>query len=106
MPVPTDKNILVGIDTSDDAAVYLLDNKTAIVQTVDFFTPVVDDPFQFGAIAAVNSLSDIYAMGGKPLFALSVVGFPSNRLPTSVLEEISKGAQSVAETPGWEMCWS
>jgi selenium donor protein len=100
MPVPTDKNILVGIDTSDDAAVYLLDNKAAIVQTVDFFTPVVDDPFQFGAIATVNSLSDIYAMGGKPLFVLSVVGFPSNRLPISVLEEILKGAQSAAEEAG------
>jgi cysteine desulfurase len=100
MPVPSDKNVLVGIDTADDAAVYLLDDKTAIVQTVDFFTPVVDDPFQFGAIAAVNSLSDIYAMGGRPLFALSVVGFPSNRLPISVLEEIFKGAQAVAEEAG------
>ena len=100
MPLPTDPKILVGVDTADDAAVYLLNDQTAIVQTVDFFTPVVDDPFQFGVVAAVNSLSDIYAMGGKPLFALSVVGFPSNRLPISVLEEILKGAQAVAEEAG------
>ena len=81
MPVPNDPNILVGTDTSDDAAVYKLDNKFSIVQTVDFFTPVVDDPFQFGAIAAANSLSDIYAMGGKPLFALNIVGFPVTDYP-------------------------
>lgn len=100
MPAPTDGNILVGIDTYDDAAVYRLDDRTAVVQTVDFFTPVVDDPFQFGAVAAANSLSDIYAMGGQPLFALSIVGFPSNRLPLSVLEEILKGARTVAEEAG------
>lgn len=97
LPVPLDKNILVGTDTSDDAAVYKLDDNTAIVQTVDFFTPIVDDPYQFGVIAAVNSLSDIYAMGGKPLFALNIVGFPSNRLPVSVLQRILEGAQSVAQ---------
>lgn len=100
IPAPTDKNILVGIDTSDDAAVYLIDSQTAVVQTVDFFTPIVDDPFQFGVVAAVNSLSDIYAMGGKPLFALSIVGFPSNRLPITVLEEILRGAQSVVAEAG------
>ena len=97
IPVPVDKNILVGTDTSDDAAVYKLDENTAIVQTVDFFTPIVDDPYQFGVIAAVNSLSDIYAMGGKPLFALNIVGFPSNRLPIGILEKILEGAQSVAQ---------
>jgi selenium donor protein len=91
---------LVGTDTSDDAAVYRIDDKTAIVQTVDFFTPIVDDPFQFGAISAANSLSDIYAMGGKPLFALNVVGFPSNRLPLEVLEQILKGALAKAEEAG------
>ncbi|UCD93950.1 MAG: selenide, water dikinase SelD [Candidatus Zixiibacteriota bacterium] len=100
MPAPADANIIVGTDTSDDAAVYRVNETTAIVQTVDFFTPVVDDPFQFGAVAAANSLSDIYAMGGKPLFALNIVGFPSNRLPMSVLEEILKGAQSVAQEAG------
>jgi cysteine desulfurase len=97
MPVPHDKDILVGTDTADDAAVYRIDDHTAIIETVDFFTPVVDDPFDFGAIAAANSLSDIYAMGGKPLFALNVVGFPSNRLPIEVLEEILNGAQSKAQ---------
>ncbi|MFC2133724.1 selenide, water dikinase SelD [Bacteroidota bacterium] len=100
IPAPKDKNILVGNDTSDDAAVYKIDDKAAVVQTVDFFTPIVDDPFQFGAIAAANSLSDIYAMGGKPLFALNIVGFPSNRLPKEVLEEILKGAQSKAQEAG------
>ncbi|MDY0042213.1 MAG: selenide, water dikinase SelD [Desulforhabdus sp.] len=100
MPIPVDKNILVGTDTADDAAVYRLNDETAIVQTVDFFTPVVDDPYQFGVIAAANSLSDIYAMGGKPLFALNIVGFPSNRLPVSVLEEILRGAGDVAEQAG------
>jgi cysteine desulfurase len=100
MPVPIDRNVLVGTDTADDAAVYRIDEKTAIVQTVDFFTPVVDDPFQFGAIAAANSLSDIYAMGGRPLFALSIVGFPSNRLPISVLQQILNGALAKAEEAG------
>jgi len=100
LPRPLDKNILVGTETADDAAVYRIDDKTAIVQTVDFFTPVVDDPFQFGAIAAANSLSDIYAMGARPLFALSVVGFPSNRLPIDVLEEILTGARVKAEEAG------
>ncbi len=100
IPLPDDKNILVGTSTADDAAIYRIDDNTALVQTVDFFTPVVDDPYQFGVIAAVNSLSDIYAMGGKPLFALNIVGFPSNRLPIRVLQEILKGAQSVATKAG------
>jgi cysteine desulfurase len=100
MPRPLDGNVLVGTDTADDAAVYRIGENTAIVQTVDFFTPVVDDPHQFGAIAAANSLSDIYAMGGTPLFALSVVGFPSNRLPIKVLEDILGGAHAKAEEAG------
>jgi cysteine desulfurase len=93
-------NVMVGTDTADDAAVYRIDDRTAIVQTVDFFTPIVDDPFQFGAIAAANSLSDIYAMGARPLFALNVVGFPSNRLPIGVLEEILRGARSKTDEAG------
>jgi selenium donor protein len=100
MPRPADPNVLVGTETADDAAVYRIDAKTAIVQTVDFFTPVVDDPYRFGEIAAANSLSDIYAMGARPLFALSVVGFPSNRLPVEVLEEILKGARGKAAEAG------
>jgi selenium donor protein len=100
LPPVQHADVLVGTDKADDAAVYRIDDKTAVVQTVDFFTPIVDDPFQFGAIAAVNSLSDIYAMGAKPLFALNIVGFPSNRLPVRVLEQILQGAQSVARKAG------
>lgn len=100
MPPSEDPALLVGTDTSDDAAVYRLDDTTAIVQTVDFFTPIVDDPYQFGAIAAANSLSDIYAMGARPLFALNVVGFPSNRLPMAVLERILSGARDKAREAG------
>jgi len=100
LPVPTDPAILVGTETSDDAAVYRISDDTAIVQTVDFFTPVVDDPFDFGAIAAANALSDIYAMGATPLFALSVVGFPSSRLPMAVLEKILAGAQAKTAEAG------
>ncbi len=100
MPTPDDIDIIVGTDTSDDAAVYRVSADIAIVQTVDFFTPIVDDPFQFGAIAAANSLSDIYAMGGKPLFALNIVGFPSNRLPIGVLEKILAGAQAKVKEAG------
>jgi cysteine desulfurase len=100
LPRPTDVNVMVGAESSDDAAVYRLDDKLAIVQTVDFFTPIVDDPYHFGAIAAANSLSDIYAMGGKPLFALSIVGFPSNRLPMRVLQCILQGAADKAAEAG------
>ena len=83
--------MLVGIATADDAAVYRLTDDLALVQTVDFFTPICDDPFDFGAISAANSLSDIYAMGATPRLALSVVGFPSKRLPLEVLERILHG---------------
>jgi len=99
-PMGAHPNVLVGTDTVDDAAVYKLSDDTAIVQTVDFFTPIVDDPYTFGAIAAANSLSDIYAMGARPLFALSIVGFPSNRLPLSVLTDILRGGREVADQAG------
>lgn len=95
-----DRSVLVGTETSDDAAVYRLTDDLAIVQTVDFFTPIVDDPYWFGAISAANSISDIYAMGGSPRFALNIVGFPSNRLPLWVLDQILKGAQDKAEEAG------
>lgn len=84
------KNLMVGIETSDDAAVYKLDDSTAVIQTLDFFTPIVDDPYIFGQIAAANSLSDIYAMGGNPKMALNIVCFPSC-LPEEVLGEILRG---------------
>jgi cysteine desulfurase len=100
LPRPTDPAVLVGVDTSDDAAVYRLSDEVAIVQTVDFFTPIVDDPYHFGAISAANSLSDVYAMGGKPLFALNIVGFPSNRLPIAILERILQGASDKANEAG------
>ena len=90
LPRQTDPKVLVGFETSDDAGVYLLDNDTALVQTVDFFTPIVDDPRTFGEIAAANSLSDIYAMGGRPISALSIVGFPEKG-DTQILAEILQG---------------
>jgi len=96
-PIIKDKNILVGSRNSDDAAVYLINDDLAVVQTIDFFTPIVDDPFTFGSIAAANALSDIYAMGAKPLFALNIVGFPGTRLPYSVLDEILKGGNTKAK---------
>lgn len=99
----TDPNVLVGINTSDDAAVYRLSDSLAIVQTVDFFTPIVDDPYHFGAIAATNSLSDIYAMGGRPIFALNIVGFPEKRLPMQVLKQILQGAADKAHEAGIEI---
>jgi selenide,water dikinase len=90
LPRPTDPNLLVGFETSDDAGVYRLSDELALVQTVDFFTPIVDDPSLFGQIAAANSLSDVYAMGGRPISALSIVGFPAAR-PPEILEEILRG---------------
>lgn len=90
LPLPNDPNVLVGFNTNDDAGVYLLNEQLAIVQTVDFFTPIVDEPFTFGQIAAANSLSDVYAMGGKPISALSIVGFPDKGDP-AILEQIIRG---------------
>jgi selenide, water dikinase len=96
LPRPTDANLLVGFETSDDAGVYRLSDDLALVQTVDFLTPIVDDPCTFGQIAAANSLSDVYAMGGRPISALSVVGFPTTGSP-EVLEEILRGGLSKME---------
>jgi selenide, water dikinase len=90
LPRQTDPNVLVGFETSDDAGVYLLNENTALVQTVDFFTPIVDDPRTFGEIAAANSLSDVYAMGGRPISALSIVGFPENG-DAEILAQILQG---------------
>ncbi len=91
LPVFADSNVLVGFETADDAGVYLLGPDTAIVETIDFFTPIVDDPSTYGQIAAANALSDIYAMGARPIFALSVVGFPSGSVESEVLREIVHG---------------
>lgn len=90
---PQDPRLLIGIDTADDAGVYQLNEETALIQTLDFFTPLVDDPYLFGQIAAANSLSDVYAMGGTPLTVMNIVAFPLGTLPASVLQEILRGGQ-------------
>ncbi|WP_422657409.1 selenide, water dikinase SelD [Paenibacillus sp. EC2-1] len=91
-PADPNPNLLVGLDTSDDAGVYRLTDELAMVQTVDFFTPIVDDPYSFGQVAAANAISDIYAMGGKPLTALNIVAFPITTLDKQVLSDILRGA--------------
>jgi len=93
-------NLLVGLDTSDDAGVYKLNDELAIVQTVDFFTPIVDDPYSFGQIAAANAISDIYAMGGTPLTALNIVAFPITALDKQILADIMRGAADKAAEAG------
>jgi selenide,water dikinase len=100
LPPIVDPNVLVGHATADDAAVYRLSDDLALILTTDFFTPIVDRPYDFGAIAAVNALSDVYAMAGAPVAALSLVGFPSGALPPEVLAEILKGAIDKAAEAG------
>lgn len=100
LPVPRDPNVLVGSATSDDAAVYKLSDDLALVLTADFFTPIVDEPYDFGAVAAANALSDIYAMGGRPLAALNLVGFPDQKLGPRVLADILRGAADKAAEAG------
>lgn len=95
-----DPNLLVGLDTSDDAGVYKLTDDLAIIQTVDFFTPIVDDPYMFGQIAAANSLSDVYAMGGTPKTVMNIVGYPIKTLGPEALTEILKGAADKVKESG------
>jgi selenide,water dikinase len=92
--------VLVGLETSDDAGVYRLNDEMALVQTVDFFTPIVDDPFTFGQVAAANALSDVYAMGGTPLTAMNLVAFPIQTLSSSILKEILRGGLSKIDEAG------
>lgn len=99
LPKTKDENLLVGLDTSDDAAVYKINDELAMIQTLDFFTPVVDDPYTFGQIAAANSLSDVYAMGGEPKLAMNIVCFP-NCLSPDVLTEILKGGYDKVKEAG------
>ncbi len=99
-PRTADPNLLVGSDTADDAGVYRLDARRALVQTVDFFTPVVDDPFVFGQIAAANALSDVFAMGGRPLTALNLLGVPVDDVPPEVIAQILKGGASKVREAG------
>ncbi|HVO90734.1 MAG TPA: selenide, water dikinase SelD [Casimicrobiaceae bacterium] len=94
------KDLLVGIETADDAAVYRINERQAIVATTDFFMPIVDDPFDFGAIAAANALSDVYAMGGTPLFALALVGMPVNSLPLDVIRRVLEGGEHICARAG------
>jgi selenide,water dikinase len=94
------KELLVGTETSDDAAVYQLNDQQAIVATTDFFTPIVDDPYDFGCIAATNALSDVYAMGGKPIFALALVGMPLDKLPVEAIRRILEGGEAVCREAG------
>jgi len=91
LPAPDDPRVLVGMPAGDDAGVYLLDDHMALVQTVDVFSPSVDDPYMFGQIAAANSLSDVYAMGGRPITALSIIGFPARKLPDEIMRQILRG---------------
>src|SRR5689334_10727916 len=91
LPAVTDPRVLIGSNTADDAAVIALDDERALVFTTDFFTPIVDDPYDFGSVAAANALSDVYAMGGRPLSALNLVGFPDQTLAPEILREILRG---------------
>ena len=100
LPKQFDPNVLVGFDTADDAGVYQLSPELALVQTVDFFTPIVDDPYTFGQIAAANSLSDVYAMGGRPISALSIVGFPNTGRDVEILERILHGGHAKMQEAG------
>src|SRR5207248_11803890 len=94
------KDLLVGTETADDAAVYRLNDTQALVATTDFFTPIVDDPFDFGRIAATNAISDVYAMGGRPIMALALVGMPLEKLPVPVIRRILEGGESVCAEAG------
>jgi selenide, water dikinase len=99
LPKTKSDRVLVGPETSDDAGVYLMDDGRALIQTLDFFTPIVDDPFDYGQIAAANSLSDVYAMGGTPITALNILGYPVGQLPEETLRQILQGgAEKVAES--------
>jgi selenide,water dikinase len=100
LPTRSDPRLIVGRETMDDAGVFVLSDTLALVQTVDFFAPIVDDPYLFGQIAAANALSDVYAMGGEPLTAMNIVGFPSGKLPLEVLREILRGGQDKVHEAG------
>ncbi len=99
-PAVLPPQLLVGIETADDAAVYRINDTQAIVATTDFFMPIVDDPYDFGAIAATNAISDVYAMGGTPLFALALVGMPVNQLPVDTIRKILEGGEAVCAQAG------
>jgi selenide,water dikinase len=99
--VPDNKNLLVGNNSKDDAAVYDLENGMALISTTDFFMPIVDDAFDFGRIAAANSISDVYAMGGKPLLAIAVLGWPVEKLPVELAQKIIDGGRTICNEAGF-----
>jgi len=99
-PASAFEHLLVGADTADDAAVYRLSDEQAVIATTDFFMPIVDDPFDFGRIAAANALSDVYAMGGRPILALTILGMPIDVLPANVVREILRGGESICASAG------
>lgn len=100
---PTDKRLLVGNQTRDDAAVYDIGNEQAIISTTDFFMPIVDDPFDFGRIAAANAISDIYAMGGRPIMAIAILGWPLDKLPPEIAQQVVEGGRSVCIEAGIQL---
>ena len=98
--LPDNKNLLVGNSSKDDAAVYDLENGTALISTTDFFMPIVDDPFEFGRIASANAISDVYAMGGRPIVAIAILGWPINVLPPAVAQKVIEGSRSICLEAG------
>lgn len=100
LEIPTDERVLIGIGTADDAGVYKVSDELALIQTVDFFTPIVDDPYDFGRIAAANALSDVYAMGGQPKTAMNIVAFPAQKLPMEVLRQTLAGGMETLKRAG------
>ncbi len=98
--MPDNKNLIVGNHSKDDAAVYDLENGTALISTTDFFMPIVDDPYEFGRIASANAISDVYAMGGKPILAIAILGWPVNVLPPSVAQKVIEGSKSICLEAG------
>src|SRR6202165_5308582 len=98
--IPDNDKLIVGNHSKDDAAVYNLGNGTALISTTDFFMPIVDDPFDFGRIAAANSISDVYAMGGNPLMAVAILGWPVEKLPASVAQKVLEGGRSICQEAG------
>ena len=100
LTVPDNKKLIVGNHTKDDAAVYDLDNGTALISTTDFFMPIVDDPFEFGRIAAANAISDVYAMGGKPILAIAILGWPVNIIPPEIAQKVIEGSRSICIEAG------
>ena len=100
LSVPDNKKLLVGNHSKDDAAVYDLGNGTALISTTDFFMPIVDDPFEFGRIAAANAISDVYAMGGKPVLAIAILGWPINKIPAEIAQKVIEGGRSICVEAG------